>query len=139
MKRVRLTFVGLAVGLALIAPVAAGVAFPDAPPPTGLRVPVPEFGRVLTAQLERPPGTIARFVGHQGRDRDLLVILLFELRAYPYVAPPELAYLVSRCTAMGELDPRGMGGGVIPGGDWRTDPELQYLALDAQPSCQSVR
>lgn len=139
MKRVLLTLVGVAVGLVLVTPVAGRVAFPDAPPPTGLRVPVSEFGRVLTAQLERPPGTDARFVGSEERGRDRLVILLFELRAYPYVGSPELSYLVSRCTPLGELDPWGMGGGAIPGGDWRDDPELQYLASDAQPPCASVR
>ena len=135
MKEALLTAAGLGVDLVLVVPAAARVAFPEAPPPAGLRVPVTEFGNVLAAQLERPPGTDARFIGHEGRDRDLLVILLFELRAYPYLMQPELAYLVSRCTPLGDLDPWGMGGGVIPGGDWRTDPELQYLASGTQPPC----
>ena len=45
-----------------------------------------------------------------------------------------VAYLFSRCTPLTDLDPAGMGGGRGVT-DFATDPELEYLRSDAQPSC----
>jgi hypothetical protein len=128
----RLGVLVIAVVALVAAPLAFRLATPDAPPPAGLHRPVAEFGTVLANQLDQPPLTHARFVGAETGDDDL-VILLFELRPYPYIGG-RLAYLVSRCVAPAALDPMGMGGGFIDG-DRASDVELAYLRSDAQPPC----
>ncbi len=108
------------------------LALPDAPAPAGLAGPIATFGSTLASQLDRPL-THARFVRTEtGPDR--LTVLFFELRRYPFVLPGEQAYLVSRCTPLEELDPWGMGGGIVQG-DPATDDELEYLRSDAQDPC----
>lgn len=132
----------LAAALALVTlvavapPVATRILWPDAQAPAGLGRPVAEFGAVLASQLDRPL-THARFVRLES-GRDSLLILFFELRRYPFLGAPELAYLVSRCVAIEALDPWGMSGGIIEG-DPAFDPELDYLRSAAQPSCPVVR
>ena len=112
------------------------LALPDASAPAGLARPIAEFGSTLASQLDRPLA-YARFMrAETGPDR--LTVLFFELRSYPLVLPGELAYLVSRCTPLDELDPWGMGGGIVQG-DPATDNELEYLRSDAQEPCLSQR
>jgi hypothetical protein len=104
----------------------------------GLRHPIGEFGNTLASQLDRPIGTDVRFVGFEQRAHDRLTILYFELAGSPF-GTPTLAYLVSRCTDAADLEPSGMGGGVVLGGDLRTDPELDHLRSAAQPPCPAAR
>lgn len=125
----------VAVGAIVVPPTVVRTVYPEAAPPAGLSVSMSEFGRVLVRQLERPPGTDARFVGFESRERDRLVILLFELRAYPYVLVPEVAFLASRCMDRAQLDPGGMSGGIVVDGDPATDPELEFLRSTTQPGC----
>ena len=108
------------------------VATPDATPPRNLGAPLGEFGSVLATQLDMPPLTHARFVRHES-DGDGTLILVFDLRSYPYVAG-RLAYLVARCVPPSDLEPRSMGGGFVEG-TTETDPELVHLRSDAQPPC----
>ncbi len=136
-------------GLALIAIIAAIVLvaaapalvaprlWPDATAPEGMSRPVADFGSVLASQLDRPPLTHARFVSAETGPGSL-VILLFDLRTYPYLGGAERAYLVSRCQALADLDPWSMGGGTVDR-DAETDPELVYLRSDEQPACPVVR
>lgn len=131
----------VASGLVLVAAVVAAprfvapIVWPDATAPAGLGRPIAEFGSVLARQLDRPL-THARFVRFESGP-DSLFLLFFELRPYPYLGAPELAYLVSRCVAIEALDPWGMGGGVSEG-DPAIDDELAYLRSAAQPSCPAV-
>lgn len=115
-------------------PFAVPLALPDTPAPAGLTRAVAEFGSVLARQLEQPPLTDARFIGLE-TGPDGFTVLYFELRPYPYL-DRRLAYLVSRCVPLDELDPQGMGGGFVDG-DPATDAELAYLRSDAQPACPS--
>ena len=116
----------------LLAPFAVPLTAVQAPTPAVLTRPIGEFGSVLASQLDQPPLTVARFVGMEtGPDR--LIVLLFELRPYPYLGG-RLAFLVSRCVLPDRLEPWGMGGGFIDG-DPATDSELAYLRSDAQPPC----
>jgi hypothetical protein len=130
-----LVALAVVVGAIVVPPVVVRTVYPEAAPPAGLSAPTSAFGRVLVSQLERPPGTDARFVGFESRERDRLVILLFELRAYPYVLAPEVAFVASRCVDRGELEPGGMSGGIVVDGDPATDPELEFLRSRAQPGC----
>jgi hypothetical protein len=121
-----------------MAPVAiAPVVWPHSAPPAGLSRPIGEFARTLSASLDRPIGTHARFVGAEQRSNDRLTVLLFELRSWPYAGSPQLAYLVSRCVETASLEPQGMGGGIIPGGDPGTDEELEHVRSGSQPPCGS--
>jgi hypothetical protein len=120
----------------MAAPLAVPVGLPDAAAPQGLALPVDAFGTVLARALDQPPLTKARFAGIE-TGPDGLVVLFFELRPYPYVRS-RLAYLASRCVALGELDPTGMGGGFVDG-DPAMDAELAYLRSDAQPPCPYAR
>ena len=118
----------------MAAPFAVPFGLPDVPAPPDLTRPIGEFGSVLARELDQPPLTDARFVGAE-TGPDGLVVLLFELRPYPYLGG-RLAYLAGRCVPPEELDPSGMGGGFIDG-DPATDTELAYLRSDAQPACPS--
>jgi hypothetical protein len=45
---------------------------------------------------------------------------------------------VSRCRPLAEIDPQlmgSMGGGLVLGGDFASDPELEYLRSPAQTPC----
>jgi hypothetical protein len=110
---------------------------PDETAPTAISRLLPEAKRSLAAGLDLPLAPLAyvRYVGLETRERDDLVILRFELRSFPYLSS-EGAYLVSRCTAIENLDPTEMdgGGGVS---DFETDPELEYARSDAQTPCSS--
>lgn len=133
--RVPHTIVLLGVLGALAAsPGAVPLALADSPVPAGLPRAVGEFGSVLARQLEQPPLTDARFVGSEAGP-DGFTVLYFELRPYPYLES-RLAYLVSRCVPLDELDPQGMGGGFVDG-DPATDVELTNLRSDDQPACPS--
>ena len=103
----------------------------DAPPEVE-RI-LPEAKRYLTGQLDAFT-SVVRYVGWEYRERDHLVILMFELRAFPFVAV-DRAYLGSRCTPIEKLDPVGMGGGRGVS-DFATDPEIAYLRSDNQPPCE---
>ena len=102
----------------------------DAPPDVGRILPAAK--RSLAGQLDAFT-SVVRYVGWEHRERDDLVILMFELRPFPFITV-DRAYLVSRCTPVEELDPDGMGGGRGVH-DFRTDPELEFLRSDAQPPC----
>jgi hypothetical protein len=129
--RHRLIVLGLVI--AAIAPFGfVRLAFLDAPAPDRLSYPIGEFDRVVASQLKRRLSQ-ARFTAIE-RGSDELVVLYFELRVYPFVGSPELAYLSSRCTPLEAIDPWGMGGGIVQG-DPATDEELAYLRSDAQPPC----
>jgi hypothetical protein len=125
---------------AIIATIAAGgcTRAAEPPPPDGLGRPIDEFGQALASQLDQAVGTEVRFVGFEQREHDQLLFLFFELRQWPHLGPATLAYLVSRCTAHANLEPLGMGGGVVVGGDLATDPELEYLRSAAQPPCPAA-
>jgi hypothetical protein len=125
-------FLGLLAGPALL----IRATMRDAEPPLGLSRPIGAFGTLLVNELDRSPTTHVRFIGHEWRPDDQLVILFFELRSWPYVAPPTIGYLVSRCSPIEALDATGMGGGLVLGGDVSRDPELEFLRdVEAQPSC----
>jgi hypothetical protein len=111
----------------------------EPPPPAGLRQPIGEFGNVLARQLDYPAGTEVRFVGFEQRAHDQLLFLFFELRQWPQMGPATLAYLVSRSTATAELEPSGMGGGIVLDGDLATDSELEHLRNGPQPPCPVAR
>jgi len=129
--RYRLIVLGLVI--AALAPFAfARIAFPDAPAPDGLVRPIGDFDRTITSGLRRRLSQ-ARFTAIE-RGPDQLVVFYFELRMYPFLGPPELAYLVSRCTPLEALDPMGMGGGIVQG-DPATDSELVFLRSSAQTPC----
>jgi hypothetical protein len=120
--------------LILGAPIAlARLTLPDAAPPTGLGRPIREFGDAIWHLFERSPLTYARFVETE-TGPDALIVLYFEVRSYPYLAPEAEVYLVSRCEPIGALEPIGMGGGTVVG-DRDADPELAYLRSEAQPPC----
>ena len=129
-----LVIVGLVVAPLLTLPVLAA----DAPAPGVLKDSLPEFKRMLLSQLERRYVWQARFMGREYRSSDHFTLLKFELRAYPFLAPPLLAFMVSRCTSIEELRPGGMGGGTaFP--DFETDAEVAHLRTGAQPPCSAPR
>ncbi len=124
----------IALGL-ILAPIAIlPTALPDADAPPAVERILPDAKRYLTGQLDVPVAYL-RLSDVELRDADDLVILMFELRPFPYIAS-EGAFLVSRCTPVGRLDPQQMGGGrgVV---DFATDTELAHLRSDAQPPCGS--
>ena len=110
---------------------------PDAAPPAGLGRPIREFSDAIWHLFDRSPLTYARFVDVE-TGHDSLVVLYFEVRSYPYLAPEAEVYLVSRCAALDSLDPNAMGGGTVDGESRATDAELMYLRSDAQPPCQDA-
>jgi hypothetical protein len=105
---------------------------PDASTPPEVERLLPDAKRYLSGQLDLVAAHI-RYTGVELREHDQLVILEFELRPFPYLAA-EGAYLVSRCTALEELDPFSMGGGRGVQ-DFATDPELAHARSGAQPPC----
>jgi len=124
--------------LSLGAPIAlARLTLPDAAPPTGLSRPIREFGDAIWHLFDRSPLTYARFVEME-TGPDGLIVLYFEVRSYPYLAPEAEVYLVSRCEPVAALEPTGIGGGTVVG-DRDADPELAYLRCEAQPRCQISR
>lgn len=82
---------------------------PDKTAPAAVSRLLPEAKRTLAAQFDLPLAYV-RYVGLETREIDDLVILRFELRPFPYLRS-EGAYLVSRCTAIEQLDPTGWAGG----------------------------
>jgi hypothetical protein len=132
--------------VAVVALILVGLAAPslvsrvvnrDVEPPEGLGRPIADFGTALANQLDQPTGTHVRFLGHIFGAGDQLLILTFELRPWPHVAPPTVAYLASRCVPLAALDPYRMGGGVIVGGDVSSDPEVNHLRdPERQPPCK---
>jgi hypothetical protein len=105
---------------------------PDADAPPAVERILPRAKRYLAGQLDAFT-SVVRYIGWEHRATDDLVILMFELRPFPFITA-DGAYLVSRCTPMEDLDPDGMGGGRGVR-DFQTDPELEYLRSDAQPDC----
>jgi hypothetical protein len=103
----------------------------DAPPEVE-RI-LPEAKRYLAGQLDAFT-SVVRYVGWEYRERDHFIVLMFELRAFPFVTV-DRAYLDSRCTPIEELDPVGMGGGRGVD-DFATDPEIAHLRSDNQPACE---
>jgi hypothetical protein len=129
----RLLWVFGILALVSLAPCATVLAVPpDAAAPTELAMKLPEAKHMLVHQLERG-WTRARYVGIETRASDNLVVLQFEIYGWPNLIPMR-AYLVSRCRALAELEPRSMGGGVVDG-DFATDPELAYIRSPAQNPC----
>ena len=110
------------------------LAFPDAEAPPAVERMLPDAKQYLAGQLDLPL-VYVRLSGIELRDRDDLVILMFELRPLPYIAS-EGAYLVSRCTPLERLEPHQMGGGRGVS-QFSTDTELAHLRSDAQPPCGS--
>lgn len=130
--RIRLVPVAVAIALAvLLAPgTLLGIVFPDAAAAPSVQRLLPDAKQFLASRLELTWAHV-RYAGAELRASDNLVILHFELRPFPFVAP-EGAYLMSRCTPLVELDPMLMGGG-----RGVTDPdadlELRSARSDAQP------
>ena len=118
-------FVLLALSLVVLAPCASVLLVPpDAPAPTELKPKLPEAKHALVHQLERG-WTRARFIGLKTRESDQLVLLMFEIYGWPNLVPMR-AYLISRCRALADVDPKMMGGGIVAD-EFANDPELQYL------------
>lgn len=132
--RIGLTLTAVLLAITVGGPLLVTVAVPDLEAPPEVERILPQAERYLAGQLDEFTAVV-RYIGWEHRDRDDLVILMFELRPFPYVAA-DRAYLVSRCTPIEDLDPERMGGarGVQ---DFRTDAELEYLRSDAQPACEA--
>lgn len=105
---------------------------PDREAPPEVERILPDAKRYLVGQLDAFT-SVVRYVGWEHREKDDLVILMFELRPFPFLTF-DRAYLGSRCTPIEQLDPNGMGGGRGVD-DFQTDPELQNLRSGAQPAC----
>jgi hypothetical protein len=133
---VRVLSVAAIVVLAVIfAPIAIlPTALPDADAPPAVESILPDAKRYLAQQLDLPLAHV-RLSDVELRARDDLVILMFELRPFPYIAS-EGAYVASRCTPLERLHPQQMGGGRGVA-DFATDTELAHLRSDAQPPCGS--
>jgi hypothetical protein len=124
--------VGL-LALVSLAPCATVVAVPaDAAAPAALRAKLPAAKAALVDGLDRHPWTRARYIGVETRASDDLVVLMFELYGWPNLVPVR-AFLISRCRAIADIEPRSMGGGVVE--DFATDAELQHLRSPAQSPC----
>ena len=130
--RLVLAVVLLAVAVWVGGPMVVMTLAPDRDAPPEVDRILPEAKRYLAGQLDAFT-SVVRYVGWEYRERDHLVILMFEMRAFPFVAV-DRAYLESRCTPIEELDPVGMGGGRGVE-DFATDPEISHLRSDSQPSC----
>ncbi len=124
----------LILGLLAVAPFFAVALLvpPDAAAAPAVQRLLPEAKSYLAGQLDAWPAHL-RYTGAELRERDHLVILMFELRQFPFLGA-DRAYLVSRCTPVDRLNPNGMGGGRGVT-DYATDPELVHLRSDAQPPC----
>ena len=119
--------------LVALAPCATVLAVPsDAAAPAELQAKLPAAKAALVSGLDRHQWTRARYVGMETRASDSLVVLMFELYGWPNFVPVR-AFLISRCRAIVDIDPRAMGGGVVD--DFATDPELQHLRSPAQSPC----
>lgn len=134
--RVGLTLAVAVLLIALGGPMLVVTVAPDAEAPPHVERILPRAKRYLVGQLDAFT-SVVRYVGWEHRERDDLVILMFELRPFPFVTV-DRAYLGSRCTPIEDLDPEAMGGGRGIQ-EFRTDPELEYLRSDAQPSCSHPR
>ena len=137
-RGLRIAALALASGAALLAltpSLILPVIAPDQPPSPAVARLLPEAKARLTTELDLVAAHV-RFVGVETRAADDLVILRFELRPFPYLTA-EGAYLVSRCTPIGQLDPHGMGGGRGVR-DFNTDPELEHARSEAQPPCDAA-
>lgn len=132
MVRLLVAGVALAIGVLLWRVAILPAITADAPAPASVERLLPDAKGYLAGQLDLV-GAHVRFIGAELRERDDLVILKFELRPFPYLSA-EGAYLVSRCTPVGQLDPFGMGGGRGVA-DFATDPELEHARSGAQPPC----
>ena len=106
---------------------------PDAEAPPEVDRVLPRAKQYLVGQLDAF-NSVVRYVGWEHRETDDLVILMFELRPFPFITV-DRAYLGSRCTPIEDLEPEGMGGGRGIE-DFRIDAELEYLRSDAQPTCR---
>jgi hypothetical protein len=123
----------LAVVIAVLAPCTTVLATPpDEPAPPEIAPKLAAAKHAIVHELDRG-WTRARYIGLETRASDQLVVLRFEIYGWPNLVPMR-AYLVSRCRALAEIDPRMMGGGIVEG-DFATDPELEYLRSPAQPAC----
>lgn len=126
-------FLLLVVPLVLLAPCATVLVVPpDAAAPPEVEPRLPAAKHAVVHGLDRG-WTRARFVGLETRASDNLVVLMFEIYGWPNLVPMR-AFLVSRCRALADLDPRMMGGGVVFG-EFASDPELEYLRSPAQAPC----
>jgi hypothetical protein len=129
--------VGVAVAVSVLligvlAPMAVSVMVPDREAPAAVERLLPEAKRWLSSQLDLGVSAI-RYVGVETRDSDDLVILMFELRPFPYITV-DGAYLASRCVPLEDLDLMGMSGGRGVT-DFASDPEIEYLRSGAQSAC----
>jgi hypothetical protein len=133
LKTIGVVAVALVIAIALGGPMLVTSLAPDHDAPPAVERVLPAAKRYLVQQLDAFR-SVVRYVGWEHRDRDELVILMFELRSFPFVTV-DRAYLGSRCTPIEDLDPIGMSGGRGVE-DFRTDPEIAYLRSNAQPSCE---
>jgi hypothetical protein len=131
-RRVVIGFAVLVLLVVLGMPTLVGSIAPDHEAPAEVERILPEAKRYLTGQLDAFT-SVVRYIGWESRERDHLVILMFELRPFPFITV-DRAYLASRCTPIEELDPIGMSGGRGVE-DFATDPEIEYLRSAAQPQC----
>lgn len=132
LRRIAIPVVVLAVTIAVGGPMIVTALASDQDAPPEVERILPEAKRYLTGQLDAFT-SVVRYVGWEYRERDHLVILMFELRPFPFITV-DRAYLGSRCTSIEELDPVGMSGGRGVE-DFATDPEIAHLRSDNQPPC----
>ena len=132
MGKVYVAVLAAALALLVIPALLLPVLLPDADAPAAIAHILPGAKRYLAGQLDLGPAHV-RFIEAETRARDQLIILQFELWAFPTLTP-EGAYLVSRCTPIDEIEPNAFGGGRGVS-DFATDPELEHLRSDAQPAC----
>ena len=129
----RLLSVAVVLALVALAPCATVLVVPpDATAPAELDAKLPAAKDAVVDGLDRHRWTRARYIGVETRASDNLVVLMFELYAWPNLVPVR-AFLISRCRAVADIDPRAMAGGVVE--DFATDPELQHLRSPAQNPC----
>jgi hypothetical protein len=130
--RISLSIIALALAVAIGGQLIVMTVAPDHDAPPEVERILPDAKSHLSSQLDLHTSVI-RYVGWEHRERDQLVILMFELRPFPFISVGR-AYLGSRCTPVEELDPGTMGGGrgIV---DFATDAELEYLRSDEQPPC----
>ncbi len=109
----------------------------DATPPAELSAPLDSANRILAGQFDLIPLVQrVRYVDMEYRTTDDLVVLYFEIRAYPYLWSRE-AFLVSRCMPLADFTAdsfAGMGGGYVQSSR-ASDPELVHLRGPAQGTC----
>ena len=131
--RVAVVLFALIVAFAVGGPLLVMAVAPDYEAPPEVARVLPEAKRSLAGQLDEHI-SVVRYVGWEYRERDHLIILMFELRPFPYITM-DRAYLGSRCTPIEALDPVGMSGGRGVD-DFATDPEIEYLRSGDQPACE---